>query len=309
MASASQADSRGFDSRLSLQKRCPWKITKDTFFGMKKNRTTGANGDIKHDIFLPRLSVRARRALRPWRKLPPLFCHRRKRGYQVRNIFAAPVGSGSQEPCALRRKLPSPLFLPQAPIYLFTAPVGSGSQSLAPLGANSRLSFAAGANGDKATRYILPRLSVRARRALLPWRKLPPLFCHRRKRGYKIRYFYCACRFGLAEPCAHGANSRLSFATGANGDISFYCACRFGLAEPCSLRRKLPPLFCRRRKRGIKHDISLPRLSVRARKSLAPMAQTPVSLLPQAQAKKLALWTNFSSPFIFSIGLFSAFVV
>ncbi len=140
--------------------------------------------------------------------------HRRKRGYKARHIFAAPVGSGSQ--------------------------------SLAPLGANSRLhSFYHRRKRGYKIRYIfLLRLSVRARRALRPWRKLPPLFCRRRKRGIKH-------------------------------DISLP---RLSVRTRRALRpwRKLPSLFCRRRKRGYKiRYIFLLRLSVRARRALRPWRKLP----------------------------------
>ena len=63
MASASQADSRGFDSRLSLQKR-PQKNS-GVFFGAKLIEPQAhACYDLRQWHVL-RLSVRARRALRP----------------------------------------------------------------------------------------------------------------------------------------------------------------------------------------------------------------------------------------------------
>ena len=108
MASASQADSRGFDSRLSLQKR-PQKNS-GVFFGAKLIEPQAhACYDLRQWHVL-RLSVRARRALRPRGANSRLLLL--PTGARMLRLTAmacpAPVGSGSKSLAPSRRKLPSP---------------------------------------------------------------------------------------------------------------------------------------------------------------------------------------------------------
>ena len=140
MASASQADSRGFDSRLSLQKR-------EAFLGfsflescIRIEPQAHACYDLRQWHVL-RLSVRARRALRP-------------RGANSR-LLLLPTGArkawlygsgmprvcrfGFEEPCAPAAQTPVSCSFPQAhakhgsTAAACPASVGSGSKSLAPL--------------------------------------------------------------------------------------------------------------------------------------------------------------------------------
>ena len=87
MASASQADSRGFDSRLSLQKR-PQKNS-GVFFGAKLIEPQAhACYDLRQWHVL-RLSVRARRALRPRGANSRLLHVRVRSAYKITPRIAA----------------------------------------------------------------------------------------------------------------------------------------------------------------------------------------------------------------------------
>ena len=108
MASASQADSRGFDSRLSLQKR-------EAFLGfsflescIRIEPQAHACYDLRQWHVL-RLSVRARRALRPRgaNSRRSLFPQAHAKHGSTAAACPASVGSGSKSLAPLRRKLPS----------------------------------------------------------------------------------------------------------------------------------------------------------------------------------------------------------
>ena len=145
MASASQADSRGFDSRLSLQKR-PQKNS-GVFFGAKLIEPQAhACYDLRQWHVL-RLSVRARRALRPCganSRLLLLPTGARK-AWLYGSGMPRVCRFGLEEPCALAAQTPVSCSFPQAHAcydlrqwHVLRLSVRA-RRALRPCGANSRL--------------------------------------------------------------------------------------------------------------------------------------------------------------------------
>ena len=230
MASASQADSRGFDSRLSLQKR-PQKNS-GVFFWSEAHRTTGARKAWLYGSGMPRacrFGLEEPCALAAQTPVDRSF-HRRTQSMALRQRHVLRLSVRARRALRPRGANSRRSFFPQAhakhgsTAAACPAPVGSGSKSLAP----SRRKLPSFAPSHRRTQSMAlrqrhaPRLSVRVRRALRP--------CGANSRllllptGARKAWLYGSgmprvCRFGFEEPCALAAQTPVFCLFGCNPTI------------------------------------------------------------------------------------------